>query len=117
MSDNYSLKNIPKLSFVEPEVPCPGMQVHELNLNRSGVPTAPFNASYDRVDPGCTSLVDSHLVHEIWLIASGEGELTYDNRLVQIRPGDIVYFQPTKEHQLKNNGVEPIVFFAIWWDD
>lgn len=115
MTHNHSSEGVPKLSFLDPEVPGPGMQVYEIKLDPSGVPIAPFKASRDTVEPGCTSPVDSHLVHEIWFIAEGEGELIYDNRSMRIRSGDVVYFEPTKTHQIRNDGIEPIVFFSIWW--
>lgn len=116
MTDNHSSDGIPKLSFFPPEIPRTGMQLSEINLAPLDVRLAPFDASYDRVEPGCTSPQDSHLAHELWLIAEGEGELIYDKQLLKIRSGDVVYFEPTKTHQIRNTGLDPLVFFSIWWN-
>jgi quercetin dioxygenase-like cupin family protein len=93
----------------------PGTRTDEVELAPSGVPLAPFKASRFTVAPGCCSREDSHSVHEIWMVAQGEGELIYDGRSTQLQAGDVVYFEPPKPHQLYNHGPEPIVLFSIWW--
>jgi mannose-6-phosphate isomerase-like protein (cupin superfamily) len=107
-------REFPKLPFLPPEE-FPGMKVFEIDLMKSGVPIAPFKASRFAVEPNCSSPVDSHEVHEIWMVAEGEGELLYDNQSVRIKAADVLYFEPYKSHQIKNDGGVPIVVCSIWW--
>jgi mannose-6-phosphate isomerase-like protein (cupin superfamily) len=78
---------------------------------------APFKAAYFTVQPGCTSPVDSHSVHEIWMVAEGEGELMYDNQQSSIRAFDMLYFEPPRSHQVRNHGTRPLVIFSVWWNN
>lgn len=105
----------PNLSFLAPEDSGAGMLVHEVNLRPGGVPLAPFKASRFTVEPGCSSTPDSHAVHEIWMVARGEGELTYDDETTRIAASDVVYFEPPKTHQVRNTGAETLVVFSVWW--
>jgi mannose-6-phosphate isomerase-like protein (cupin superfamily) len=91
------------------------MQVFELQLAPHGTPLAPFKASYFTVEPNGMSPIDSHSVHEIWMVAQGCGELTYDGRTCIIEPRQNFYFEPPKPHQVKNCGPEPLVIFSVWW--
>jgi mannose-6-phosphate isomerase-like protein (cupin superfamily) len=59
--------------------------------------------------------VDSHAVHEIWIVTAGEGQLTYDDRQLRVRCSDVLYFEPPKPHLVSNDGVETMVIFSIWW--
>jgi len=105
----------PKLAFLAPEIVDPGMRVYEIDLNPAGTPLAPFKASRFTVEPGCASPVDTHAVHEIWMVAEGEGELVYDNRSLRLRPGDVCYFEPPKPHEVHNDGTTTLVIFSLWW--
>ena len=102
----------PHLSFRLPEN-FPGMAVYEANL----IEAAPFQASRWTVEPGCGSPVDSHSVHEIWLVARGSGELHYGGATHRVAAKDIVYFQPPEPHQVFNDGEEMLEIFSIWWHD
>jgi quercetin dioxygenase-like cupin family protein len=75
----------------------------------------PFQAAYFTVEPGCTSPVDSHSVREIWMVAEGEGVLTYDQEKSTIHAFDILYFEPPKCHQVSNETSRPLVIFSVWW--
>lgn len=109
-----SRKQQPGIHYLEPENPADGMQLTELGLLRS---SAPFKASRFTVESGCSSPVDSHSVREIWIIASGEGEVIYDGQAVRVRTDDVLYFEPFKTHELRNDSAEKIVVFSIWWED
>ena len=115
MTDNPNYNTLPKLTYFAPEIAGPGVQMCELKLDPFGDPLAPFKASRDTVEPNCITPIDSHEVREIWFIAKGKGELIYDNRSLRIRSGDVVYFEPNKTHQLRNDGEDMIVFYSIWW--
>jgi quercetin dioxygenase-like cupin family protein len=107
-------KKSPKLSFLPPEE-FPGMNVFEIDLTKSGEPIAPFKASRFTVEPNCSSPIDSHEVHEIWMVAEGEGELLYDAQSIRVRVADVFYFEPHKSHQIINDGNLPISICSIWW--
>lgn len=110
-------EDAPKLAFLTPEKDGQGMTIHEVNLSPLGASLAPFKASRFTVEPNSTSAVDSHAVHEIWIIVEGEGDLFYDNRRVRLCPRDIVYFEPHKSHQVRNDGPCLFVAFSVWWKD
>jgi quercetin dioxygenase-like cupin family protein len=110
------MKLLPKLSFLDVEDTGEGMQVFEVKLDPEGTPLAPFKASRFTVEPNCSSPVDSHAVHEIWMVAEGEGELIYDNERISISASDIIYLEPPKKHLVRNDGTKPLVIFSIWWN-
>ena len=115
MTDKTSTPEVPKLSFLPPEDSGPGMVVYEVDLAPSGTPLAPFKASRFTVEPGCTSPEDSHAVHEIWMVVEGEGELRYDTHTTRLQPGDVVYYEPPKTHQIYNDGDKTMVIYSVWW--
>jgi len=91
------------------------MSVHEVKFDSVSTTAIPFKASYFVVEPGCLSPVDTHPVHEIWMLAGGEGELIYDGECSSLHPLDFLYLEPPKKHQVKNVGSGPLVIFSIWW--
>jgi mannose-6-phosphate isomerase-like protein (cupin superfamily) len=91
------------------------MSVHEVRLDSVGTGVIPFKASYFVVQPGCFSPVDTHAVHEMWMVAQGEGELIYDGDLSSLRPLDFINLEPPKEHQVRNTGAGPLIIFSVWW--
>ncbi|PYP89485.1 MAG: cupin domain-containing protein [Candidatus Angelobacter sp. Gp1-AA117] len=104
----------PKLSFLPPEEFGAGMSVHEVQFNSVGT-VIPFKSSYFVIQPGCQSPVDTHSVHEIWMLAQGEGELIYDDESSPLRPLDFIYLEPPKKHEVRNTGKEPLIIFSVWW--
>lgn len=91
------------------------MSVHQVLLDCVGSTAIPFEASYFVVQPGCVSPVDTHSVHEIWMLAQGEGEVVYDGESYPLRPPDFLYLQPPKKHQVRNVGAGPLIMFSVWW--
>jgi mannose-6-phosphate isomerase-like protein (cupin superfamily) len=104
-----------KLAFLPPEDWAPGMRVHEIDLAPSGSHLTPFKSSRFEVEAGCSSPVDQHEVREIWFIAQGEGELTYDGVPMRIRAGEVCCFEPRKPHAVVNDGASTLVVFSVWW--
>lgn len=47
------------------------------------------------------------------MIAEGEGELLYDHKPLRVRASDVVYFEPPKTDQLKNDGGRTMVVYSI----
>ena len=105
----------PRLSFLPSEHHGAGMSVSEINLDPSGQPLAPFNASRFTVEPGCASPVDSHAVREIWMVAEGSGELIYGDLSVRLNTADVFYLEPPTPHLVKNDGTQTLVIFSVWW--
>jgi quercetin dioxygenase-like cupin family protein len=104
-----------RVKFCAPEQCGPGMVVLETDLLSSARCTVPFQASRWTVQPGCRSPTDSHSVHEIWMVARGNGELLYDGSTLRVAPGDIFYFEPPKAHEVLNDGPEVLEIFSVWW--
>jgi mannose-6-phosphate isomerase-like protein (cupin superfamily) len=100
----------PEVAVDEISTPDPGVTVYELALG-----AAPFKAARFTVDPGASSAIDAHAVHETWFVVSGEGELVYDGRAYSLKTHDFFRFQPPLPHQVRNRGAEPIVIFSTWW--
>lgn len=111
MTDTTRADRLPRLGFLEPETEGE-MVVHLFDL--AGV-QAPFKGSRFTVEPGGTSPVDTHQVQEIWMVAAGRGELSYDGRSFRVEPGDVVHFEAMKPHQLHNDGDATLVVFSVWW--
>jgi mannose-6-phosphate isomerase-like protein (cupin superfamily) len=51
---------------------------------------------------------------ELWLIARGEGVVTYDgDNEARVSPGDVVYCPKGGEHHIRNEGEEVLSVFNI----
>ncbi|MGE5324318.1 MAG: cupin domain-containing protein [Actinomycetota bacterium] len=90
------------------------MQVHEVQLDQPAF-AVPFKSSYFTVEPDCETPIDSHSVHEMWMVARGQGELLHDEKVFDIKPLDVFYLEPPKAHKARNTGREPLVIFSVWW--
>lgn len=88
-----------------------GLGYHEVQVRN-----APFKLARFTVEPGYTTPVDTHAVHEIWFVAGGTGELRYDDdRLIRIAEGDAVYLEPPRTHQVHNDGDSTLVIHSMYW--
>ena len=106
-----------RVGFLPAEQYSKGMLVSEADLASAAQSSVPFQSSRWTVEPGCCSPIDSHSVHEIWLVARGEGQLVYDGQPTRARAKDIFYFEPPRTHQIFNDGGETLEIFSIWWPD
>ena len=107
----------PKVNYGPLEEVAMGMFYQELALSPTETRSAPFKASRFTIDPGCESPLDAHAVREVWIIASGSGELVYDQQSSHVETGQVCYFEPHKGHLLRNNGKEKVTIFSLWWSD
>jgi mannose-6-phosphate isomerase-like protein (cupin superfamily) len=105
----------PQVEYRPGEDTAEGIRVFEISAAAAERMSAPFKVARFTVAPNCTSPVDSHAVHEIWMIAEGTGELIYDGQNVRINASDMLYFEPPKPHEVRNDGTEPLVVFSVWW--
>lgn len=62
---------------------------------------------------GTTSLPHSLTTSEVYYILSGTGEMSIDNEVRLIEPGDAIYIPPNAVQFLRNTGTEAIVFICI----
>jgi mannose-6-phosphate isomerase-like protein (cupin superfamily) len=106
---------LPLLSYRPGEDTAEGIRVFEIMPDAAERMKAPFKVARFTVAPNCASPLDSHAVHEIWMISQGTGELIYDDQKVRISAPDLMYFEPPKAHLVRNDGTEPLVVFSIWW--
>ena len=106
----------PKLPLLasEDELP-PGLGWAQVCLMRSGITLAPFKVARFSIEPGFASPLDSHAVDEIWIVTAGMGELLYDNQSIRLQAGEVVYYDSYKAHQVRNDGMETLVMYSIWW--
>lgn len=108
---------IPRLRFLPAEWTGDAVKVEEINLEVGSASPPPFKASRWVVSPGKASEVDAHDVRECWFIASGTGQLIYNDSVRgQVEAGDVLYFESRHPHQLLNNGVTPLMVYSVWWD-
>jgi mannose-6-phosphate isomerase-like protein (cupin superfamily) len=63
------------------------------------------------VDQSCTP--HSLTTSEVYYILSGQGEMSIDEELQNVKPGDAVYIPPNARQFIRNKGKEPLVFICI----
>jgi methionyl-tRNA synthetase len=105
----------PFLSFAARSANNPGVTVEKANFSARGPALTPFRGCKLALTPGSSSAPDAHLKRECWLVASGEGLLSYNGREYRVAPGDFLYFEPNLSHQVTNDGQEELLIFALWW--
>jgi quercetin dioxygenase-like cupin family protein len=115
MSETTTQGREPRMSFLAPETYETGMRVSEFDLPAVVPSDVPFKGSYWTVEPGGSSPEDVHSVHEMWLVASGQGELLYGGRRMRVKAGDVVYFEPHQTHEVHNDGDAALAVFSVWW--
>jgi mannose-6-phosphate isomerase-like protein (cupin superfamily) len=111
------MSQTPKLSFSNQEISGKAMLVEEVDLPLAdGQPVAPFNSLRMLIPPGGCSTVDIHDSKECWFIASGNGVIIYNGETrLDIKPGDVLFYDSRRSHQVFNHGDEDILLFSIWW--
>ena len=105
---------LPFQSAGEPE---PGLGWEELDaraVRTAGQP--PFRVARFTVEPEFSSPVDSHAVHEIWLVVAGTGLLDHAGTTARVSAGQALYLEPPLTHQVRNDGDQDLVIHSIWWE-
>jgi len=105
-----------RLSFKEPEIFDGGLWVEEVELDVLNH-KPPFLMSKFEVEVGGQTPPECHPEREIWLIASGEGELYFKGKTHKLKTGDCVTFEPPHKHSIKNLLSTPLRIFSIWWPE
>jgi len=114
MSETLQARD-PRVGFMPAETSDTGMRVDPFDLAAAVPAGVPFKGSYWTVEAGGSSPVDVHGVHEMWLVAQGAGELLYDGLAMRIQAGDVMYFEPHKTHEVRNDGTATLAVFSVWW--
>ena len=71
-------------------------------------------ASRIELEPGASIGVHKHETdEEVYAIVSGNGVYTSDDGDTPALPGDIFVTRKGMSHGLRNNGGEPLIFFAV----
>lgn len=54
--------------------------------------------------------------HELLLITSGKGQVTYNNKKYPLKKGMLCYISPDNEHSIKIDTKDPICFMSVHFD-
>ena len=63
------------------------------------------------------SLQLHHHRSEHWIIASGKGVVTLDDKLIAVKGDDAIYIPVETKHRIENNGDIPLVFIEVQTGD
>jgi len=103
---------IVRLEQREPFVTLDGSEIREL----AGVPTgnsANQSLAQATVPPGASTEAHYHRAsEEIYLFTSGAGRMILRGEEARVRAGDCVVIAPGAEHQLVNDGADPLVLLC-----
>jgi mannose-6-phosphate isomerase-like protein (cupin superfamily) len=101
-----------RLEHREPFVTLDGSEIREL----AGVPagnSAKQSLAQATVPPGARTEAHYHrLSEEIYLFTAGAGRMLLAGEESSVRAGDCVVIAPGAEHQLVNDGAEPLVLLC-----
>ncbi|RLC33403.1 hypothetical protein DRH14_04920 [Candidatus Shapirobacteria bacterium] len=64
--------------------------------------------------PGMEAPLHSHEGSETMFIVHGKGEFGTEDKVVQVGPGDVLYFEPGEKHFLRNIGSQTLEFIFIY---
>jgi mannose-6-phosphate isomerase-like protein (cupin superfamily) len=104
--------DIVRLEQREPFITLDGSEIREL----AGVPTgnaANQSLAQASVPPGASTEAHYHRTsEEIYLFTAGAGRMILDGEQARVQAGDCVVIAPGAEHQLVNDGSEPLVLLC-----
>jgi mannose-6-phosphate isomerase-like protein (cupin superfamily) len=104
--------DVVRLEQREPFITLDGSEIREL----AGVPTgnaANQSLAQATVPPGASTEAHYHKAsEEIYLFTAGSGRMTLGDEAAAVRAGDCVVIPPGTEHQLVNDGREPLVLLC-----
>jgi len=104
--------DIARLEQREPFITLDGSEILEL----AGVPTGNArnqSLAQATVPPGASTQAHYHVrSEEIYLFTSGAGRMILGDEEAAVRAGDCVVIPPGTEHQLVNDGREPLVLLC-----
>jgi mannose-1-phosphate guanylyltransferase/mannose-1-phosphate guanylyltransferase/mannose-6-phosphate isomerase len=73
-----------------------------------------FKSKRVTIDPGAQLSYQSHAKRsEHWVIISGLGQVTLNEKVIPLKPGESVYIPVGSKHRMTNPGKEPLVFVEV----
>jgi mannose-6-phosphate isomerase-like protein (cupin superfamily) len=81
-----------------------------------GIEAQDWGGAWVRVLPGETLTPHQHDENEIFFVVGGSGLLKHGDEEHRVQYGSTMYMHPDTEHCLVNDGEDPLVFIAVWWD-
>lgn len=73
-----------------------------------------FCQGYVVIYPGGSIPLHDHVTVESYVVLKGEGEMTIDDEVEQVKEGDAVYMEPWQKHGLKNTGKEDLHIMFVY---
>jgi mannose-6-phosphate isomerase-like protein (cupin superfamily) len=105
-----------RIAYQTPEPYESGMVVEEVAADGTpGAPEWPFTAARFEVPPGATTELDVHDVAELWMVRAGHGTVRSGGTVLEVGPGEMVYFAGRVPHQVTNTGTDHMRLFSVWW--
>jgi mannose-1-phosphate guanylyltransferase/mannose-1-phosphate guanylyltransferase/mannose-6-phosphate isomerase len=66
------------------------------------------------IDPGQQLSYQSHAKRsEHWVVISGRGEVTLNEKVIALLPGQSVHIPVGAKHRIRNPGQEPLIFVEV----
>jgi len=109
------LNRSPKVTKLPSESHVAGVVLSQADFAGIGAGKVPFRGGLFTVASHCTSRLDQHSVRECWMIAQGQGQLTYDGVPLRVEQGDVLFFESMKSHQVHNDGDITLIISTVWW--
>lgn len=104
-----------RISYQDPDPNDARMVMEEVDEATPGATGWPFRAARFEVPPGATTERDEHDVAELWMVGTGTGRVTSNGSVLDVRPGEMVYFASRVPHQITNTGPDRLRLFTVWW--
>jgi len=85
----------------------------EFYVTRAPFPAEVLDPRFVRIPPGKFNENHKHAHETVFVVMQGTGEIHVDGRVVEVRPGDLVFVPRWSMHQSRNTGSEELIILAI----
>lgn len=73
-----------------------------------------FKSKKITMDPGAQLSYQSHTKREEhWVIVSGQGEVTLNDKKIELLPGQSIDIPVGAKHRIRNSGTQPLIFIEV----
>ena len=111
------MQQLVKAEFDEELIMGDGILLENAAINEAVDRFTPFMFSRFTIEPGKDTGVDQHAAKEMWVIGTGQGILTYDGAVSDVKKGDFLLFDSHKQHSIRNTGIETLEIYSVWWSE
>ncbi len=78
---------------------------------------APFGSAWGFIQSQDGQLeTHSHPTEEVYIVFKGSGIVTVGDESEAVECGDVIEIPASVPHSIKNNGSEPLLWLAFWWE-